>query len=43
MVCFVKSAIARSEGMPINILVAYDVISANLSIQITDEGQGLDE
>ena len=29
--------------MPINILVAYDVNSANLSVQITDEGQGLGE
>ena len=29
--------------MPINILVAYAVSAAKLSVQITDEGQGLDE
>ena len=43
LVSLVKSAMERSKGMPINILVAYDLQTANLSVQITDEGQGLDE
>lgn len=29
--------------MPVNIIVVYDFIRKNLSVQITDEGQGLDE
>ena len=41
LVFLVKSAMARSKGMNIDIMVAYDVRRKKLSVQITDSGQGL--
>ena len=38
VVSLVKSAMARSKDMPINILVAYDASLQDLKVHITDEG-----